>query len=110
MTEKRNNVSRLDTQTDFGVILLKLFEITNNEIYLKSASQIVLGILKYHRYNSSYLEFVDLSDNKLDLTQNIIETKYLFLLIKFLLLYVEVVDNKRSIYNNTILKDIIRDR
>lgn len=77
------NFSRLDTQTDFGVVLVKLYFLTKNEDYLLAAERIGKAVIRHHRKNRGYAGFVKIDSlKKYDIT---IETKFLFLLNKLFL-------------------------
>ncbi len=101
------NTSRLDSQVDFAVILAKLYDLTNQKDYLKASLKIVEGILKLHKFGGGYCEFVNLET--LEKQGLIIETKFLTLLMKVLLLLYEIRQGA-SIYKNTLLTNLIRDR
>jgi len=101
-----NQFSRLDPQTDFAVVLLKLSEITGKKKYHTSAVKTLNGILKYHKLDVGYVDYVNIeTKEKRDF---IIQTKFLSLLLKLFLLTYEI--SKKKIYENDLLKSLIRDR
>jgi len=101
------DTSRLDSQVDFSIVLAKLYELTNNSSYLHASARIIEGILRLHRFNDGYCEFVNLvTKQKSGFT---IEIKFFALLIKALLLHYEL-GRGASIYKNQLLRDLVRDR
>jgi uncharacterized protein YyaL (SSP411 family) len=100
-------ISRLDSQTDFGVMLLRIHELTGEEKYRKAALKIAKGIITHHKHGKGFTEFVDVNTHKQ--FGHVIETKFLFLLLKFFLALVEV-DKGIKIYKTPWLKDMVRDR
>lgn len=100
-------ISRLDSQTDFAIMVLKIYELTKNKKYLTSAKKITEGILHSHKYKKGFAEFVEIKNKSIKGRK--IETKFLFLLIKLLVLMDQVIKGKK-IYKDSKIKDIIRDR
>ena len=103
----RAHVSRLDSQTDFAVVLLKLYSLTRREKYLEDAERVLGGILKYHRFRNGYVEFVDLKTG--EKSGLALETKFLTLLLKLFLLYSEIEEGKDLVHRER-LKNLVRDR
>jgi len=103
----RKKISRLDSQTDFAVVLVKMYELTKEKRYLKAAERIIDGVLKHHKYGKGFAEFVDVENG--NQSGSVIETKFLFLFLKILLL-LHVSRREERIYKDRLLKDIIRDR
>lgn len=103
----RTDISRLDSQTDFAIMVLKVYELTEDVKYLSVAEKIAKGIIEYHKFGKGYVEFVNTETGEQIIKP--IETKYLFLLLKLFLLMYEVKRGKK-IYKDALIKDIIRDR
>ncbi len=103
----KRGVSRLDTHTDLGVVLLKLYEITHHEKYLKAAFTLLRGILNVHRLDRGYAEYVHIATG--EPISPVVETKMLFLLTKFFNLFFTVLHGEH-IFKNRLLQDITRDR
>lgn len=99
--------SRLDSQVDFAVVLLKLYELTGRKEYYDSCFRIVEGVLTKHRFKNGFCEFVDVENGERYGTT--IETKFLTLFIKLPLICYEHLQGRR-IYQNPILASLIRDR
>jgi uncharacterized protein YyaL (SSP411 family) len=105
--EMPGRYARLDPQVDLSVGLFKLSELTGDEKYQKAAIDIIEGILKYHKFEESYVEFVD--TQTLEKKGFEIETKFLALLLKAYLLAFEVQKGKEIFKDEKILS-LIRDR
>ena len=105
---KNKHISRLDSQTDFSVVLLKLWDLTENQTYLTSAKKIIDGIIKYHKFEDGYVEFVNTKTGSHE-NSKVIETKFLSLLIKAFMTMHEC-NNDRKIYKNKLLIELVRDR
>lgn len=103
----RTGISRLDSQTDFAIVLLKIYELTKNRKYLKAAKNITDGTIKHHKYKKGFVEFVNVKTGEKG--GHVIETKFLFLLLKLFILLHET-ENGQKIYKDKLIKDIIRDR
>ncbi len=99
--------SKLDTQTDFGILLFKLYELTEKPRYLTAAYNLLEGVISCHKYNRGYVDYVNTRNGKH--YGYTIETKYLFLLLK---LFVVALNEKKGkpIYKNPLLESLIRDR
>lgn len=106
---KKKGISRLDSQTDFGIVLLKLYELTKKQYIKKAADRILNAVFKYHVVNQNVFEFVNVQDGSLIEPANKIETKMLTLLLKFPLVKYEIT-NKKRIYKDGLLRDLLRDR
>lgn len=100
-------ISRLDSQTDFSALLLKLYLITGKKVYYEAAGKILEGVLDRHRFKNGFVEFVDLGSG--EKSGFVIETKYLALLLKFFLLYSEISEGRANI-KDEMLMHLIRDR
>jgi len=99
--------SRLDSQVDFAIVLLKLHELTGKRGYYDSCFRILDGVLVKHRFENGLCEFVDIkTEEKYGKT---IETKFLTLFIKLPIVCYEALQGKR-IYENPTLANLIRDR
>jgi len=96
---------RLDPQVDFFVMLIKLYQLTDNKYYLNSALKLVEGLCNYHGCNSAFADVLNGEKNKLDYT---VETKFLFLILKVLMF--ECYKNKSRIYKDYNLRLLLRDR
>ncbi len=99
--------SVLDSNVDFCINLLKLYEKTEQEYYHDKAEMIVEGIVKYFKARYGYYWKIDTKQLK-PLTSKI-ETKYLGLLIKLFVVYVEFKRGK-SLFKDSILRNLARDR
>ena len=106
---KRGKTSRLDSQTDFGIILLKLYELTGNEHFKTASEKIFNSIFTYHFSDKGIFEFVNVETGSNVNSSQIIETKMLTLLMKFPLLKLELSKGKK-IFEDKLLRDVLRDR
>ena len=102
-----HRISRLDSQTDFSVVLMKLYELTEDKKYLLATDRILGGILKYHKYKKGFADILDLSSLKPISTA--IEVKFLFLVTKAFLLR-NYIQNGEKIYKNELVRSLVRDR
>ncbi|RLI82886.1 hypothetical protein DRP04_02905 [Archaeoglobales archaeon] len=101
------NLSRLDSQTDFLVFLLKLYGVTQDLRYYVASQSTLEGVMKYHKSDGGYVEYVDiLSKKKINY---LIETKYLSLMLKSFIAHLEVLRGNKII-NNKLLSNLLRDR
>lgn len=66
------NSSWLDTEVDFQNSLIRLYEITKNNKYLKNAKEITKGIVNYHKKKYGYAGSIDIKN------LNVIESEYSF--------------------------------
>ncbi|MEK6862368.1 MAG: hypothetical protein AABY07_10485, partial [Nanoarchaeota archaeon] len=96
---------RLDPQVDFSVVMMKLYQLTENEIYMKKAKKLIDGICKYHIFKSAFVDILDENKNK---KSYIIETKFLFLILKALMF--EEYNNNGRIYKDNTIRLLLRDR
>jgi hypothetical protein len=103
----RTDISRLDSQVDFAVVILKVYELTKDKKYLDAAKNITNGIIKYHKFNKGFIEFVNIKTK--EQKGHKIETKFLFLILKLLIL-MHNIENGKKIYKDKLIKDLIRDR
>lgn len=97
----------LDPQIDFVVNLLKLYQITDDELYWLKAHKILKGILKYHKTNFGYAQKIDIRNKKP--TTRELETKFLGLMLKPFL-YLAAIERGKNIFDDHILKGLMRDR
>lgn len=104
---KTPNMTRLDTLTDFGVMLLKMYEISGDKKYFIGCKKMIEGLVKHSSYCGSYVDIVNTTTLEKDYYK--IETKFLFLLTKLFISF-DQIENKRSIYKDELLKNLIRDR
>ncbi len=88
------NISRLDSQTDFAVILLKLYKECGDRKYLEAAKTLVKSVISQHSYKEAFCEFVNVES--LEKSGFLIESKYIALLLKPLLL-LEGLDDRENI-------------
>lgn len=77
--------SYLDANTDLAVSLKKLAELTNDDRYEAAGSLAVKGILKHHRCRYGYYRDVHCKSGSV--LNPIIETRFVSLLLKTLILY-----------------------
>jgi hypothetical protein len=101
------HLSRLDSQTDFLVFLLKLYDVTNDSKYYTSSLNILQAITKYHKFDEGYVEYVNIPSK--EKVSYVIETKYLSLLLKSFIAHIEVLKGEK-IVNNPLLSNLLRDR
>jgi uncharacterized protein YyaL (SSP411 family) len=103
-------ISRLDSQTDFSIVLLKLYSLTHESKYYEGATKILEGILEKHKFSEGYVEFVDTKTNQK--SGFVIETKFLTLLLKLFLLHIEISESEgaEKIVDDNKLNSLIRDR
>jgi len=94
---------RLDPQVDFFVVLIKLYKLTKKKIYYVKSLKLLNGICKYHNFNSGFVNILDENKNKLSY---IIETKFLFLVLKALMFG----NYKDRIYKDSTIRLLMRDR
>jgi len=105
--ELPKHFSRLDSQVDFAIVLMKLHELTGKKEYYDSCFRILDGILAKHTYKNGLCEFVDVeTEEKYGKT---IETKFLTLFVKLPIVCFEILQGKK-IYENPTLANLIRDR
>jgi rhamnogalacturonyl hydrolase YesR len=99
-------VSDLDSNTDFSVALVKLFELTQEEKYLKKAKESINAIKKYHYDKKRGLVLgVNIDTGKIE--NPIIKTKFNFLFFKAKILE----DAKYRIYDENLkVYEILKDR
>ena len=100
-------VTVLDPQVDFNVDLLKLYEVTNEREYLDKSILGFQGIMKYHKLKYGYAWSIDYKTSKI--IEDKIETKFLGLYIKGLLVLYEVL-NGEKLFENSKLRNLARDR
>ena len=79
------NRSYLDANTDFTVSLAKLAAITQKDHYRETGKKILEGILTYHQGTYGFYRDVDLENGRV--IDSAIETRFVSLLLKALLLY-----------------------
>jgi rhamnogalacturonyl hydrolase YesR len=99
--------AKIDSISDFFVDLVKLYEITKNEIYLECAIQGMRGISTYHQTEISFVKSVDFQNGAVIDCINL--TKYLGGYLKFLN-YLYYVLSGQSALKNSMVWDLIRDR
>lgn len=100
---KNDASTYFDSETDMGVSLLKLYECTNDERYLKSAQRLLDGIMHYHLAQEYPLQ-VDVATGAVT-TKNL-KTKFVALAIKFL----HLAQFPGQIYKNDELFMLAKDR
>tara|TARA_Y100000590_G_scaffold449252_1_gene587091 strand:- start:14677 stop:16071 length:1395 start_codon:yes stop_codon:yes gene_type:complete len=100
-------MTRLDTLTDYGVMLLKVYELTGDKKYFIACKKMISALLKYSSYGKAYVDVIN--TRTLKKKDFMVETKFLFLLTKLFLSF-DLINNNGSIYNNSVFKSLIRDR
>lgn len=105
--QKELRRAKLDPNVDMIVVLLKLYEITRNEEYLRSADMCIDGILKFHRAEHGFVWAVDSESGEFLCTT--IHVKFLALLLKALLL-AQCIAKGDKIYGSEEISMLIRDR
>lgn len=104
---ERKGISRLDSHTDFGVILYRLYQMTANETYKTVADSMLAAVKKYHRYKDGYAEYVDIQSEKP--VRVAVETKMQFLLLK-LFIAKALVEAGENLYKVEETRRLLRDR
>lgn len=96
----------LDNNTDIAVALLKLADITQDEVYRTSALRVVNGIWKYHRdaANNLYVHSVDIRDGRIIRADG--KVKFILLFLKLLIL----VSSDASPIRDEHMWSLLRDR
>lgn len=98
--------SFFDAETDMCAALYKLSELTGNKGYYEAADKCFSGILEFHG-KRDYVLGVDINSGKV--TNDTQRTKFIALFLKLLILKIETIGGK-SIYGNSKLLDLIKDR
>ena len=104
---EHTGVSRLDSHTDFGVILYRLFQLTENKAYKIAADNMLAAVKKYHRYKDGYAEYVHIE--KETPIKTLVETKMQFLLLK-LFIAKDLVESGDNLYKVQETRRLLRDR
>lgn len=107
LQHKDPHLSKLDIQTDFGVVLFKLYQLTKKQRYLSSAQKLIHGVLTHHAFGKGYVDYVDTRDSSQ--LGTIIETKSLFLLLKLFIAAFEH-EEGNPIHKSPLLETLLRDR
>ena len=97
----------LDPNVDFAINLVKLSEKTGHTVYMEKAFEIGKGLIEYFKGPAGYYWRIDTMDGRF--LQATIETKYLGLLLKLFLVLIEA-NNKQTIFENHLLRNLARDR
>ena len=95
---------RFDPQTDFFVDLMRAHQLTGKSIYKTKALKLLDGMCNYHSHKSGFTDILDENKNKLNY---LVETKFLFLILKALM-YESY--EKKKIYKDEKIKSLLRDR
>ncbi|MFC1850795.1 hypothetical protein ACFL27_11430 [candidate division CSSED10-310 bacterium] len=77
--------SFLDSNTDFAVSLRKLAELTNQSRYREAGERALQGIIRHHRGPAGFFRDVHLKTGAV--INDLVETRYVSLLLKALILY-----------------------
>lgn len=104
---KNPDMTRLDTLTDYGVMLLKMYELSGDKKYFNRCKKMIVGLINNSSYSGAYVDIVH--TKTLEKKYFKIETKFLFLLTK-LFITADLIEKNGSIYNNDLFKTLIRDR
>ncbi|MCX6800769.1 MAG: hypothetical protein NTZ73_01110 [Candidatus Diapherotrites archaeon] len=99
-------ISRLDSQTDFLVVLLKLSELSGNKKYARGAAKILEGILGAHSFKNLFVEYYNIKTGKPE--NFVVETKFLFLLLKVFIAIEEMAKGNKI--NSPFMNELLRDR
>ena len=102
--EPNGRASYLDSETDMIVALQKLHDLSGDPIYAEAAQRTFEGILKYHKRTSGYVLSVD--TEKGDVVDGMLKTKFICLLLKVFILFLE----GGSVYRNEDVFKLLRDR
>ena len=76
-------------------------------LFEEFAKNIADGVIKHHKYKEGFVEFVNIKTG--EKKGHVIETKFLFLLLKLFILFHEI-ENGKEVYKDKLIKDLIRDR
>lgn len=99
-----NYLFNLDPQVDFFVNLIKLYDCTNDQFILESATKLAESIIHYFKFGQGFAEI--LLDKQ---PCNVVRTKYLGLLLKLFIAIIGL-KNDISILNNSDLALVCQDR
>lgn len=102
--DKKFKESYFDSETDMLIALHKLAEISGDKKYKIAADRIMEGIIKYHRLPGGYCLMVNTETG--EVTDKFFKVKFITLFLKALILY----DQNKTIYNNPVLFDLLKDR
>jgi len=96
----------IDNETDFSVALMKLYSLTGEKKYKNTATNIVNGVIRFHRIKRGYVRSVDAESG--EIVDYKIETKFTSLFLKPLIAIAS--GNEIDIYKNQMLYNLLRDR
>ena len=106
--EDRRDVALLDPQVDFCVNLLKLGQITGDHTWLDAADDLLGAVLRHHHLPFGFAWAAHAREGKPLHGQ--IETKYLGLFLKLLILHGEVLGGGKRIMEERGLRILATDR
>lgn len=100
----------LDANTDFCMNLIKLYQLTEKNIYLSAAENCLKGIVKYNKSPKGYLLYVNYKNGSpIGLRSFFIKTKFNTLLLKLMLSLIEI-QSGRKIFKDNKFWSLCRDR
>lgn len=105
--DPKYNRGFLDCQTDMSVLLLKLYSLTANDIYLEASKRCIDSVIKYLKRPYGYVEYFNVVNGNADYHSRMY-TKFLTLFIKALILLDSVLSGK-NVYQDDLFV-ISRDR
>ncbi len=98
------NVSYIDANTDLAVTLARLTELTGDGKYLEAGKRALTGVMNHHYCPKGFYRDVDMNTG--EVINDIIETRFVSLLLKALVLYRQEI----LIYSDMRNWSIFRDR
>lgn len=99
--DPKYNRGFLDNQTDMSVLLLKLYSLTKNILYLDAAKRCIDSIIKYLKQPYGYIEYFNVTNGSADYHSRMY-IKFLTLFIKALILLDAALSGK-DIYQDELL-------
>ena len=100
----------LDANTDFGVNLLKLYELSGEKKYLLLADELLTSIFKFNKTTNGYILYVNYeSGEPIGLRSFFVKTKFNTLFLKLVLCMIEVRSGKK-IFKDKLFWSLSRDR
>ena len=99
--DPKYNRGFLDCQTDMSVLLLKLYCLTKNKLYLESAGRCIDSVIRYLKRPSGYIEYFNVSTGSAE-HHSRMYVKFFTLFMKALIL-LDAVLSGRDIYEDELL-------
>ncbi|MBI5050446.1 MAG: hypothetical protein HZC11_06180 [Nitrospirae bacterium] len=99
--DPKYNRGFLDCQTDMSVLLLKLYCLTKNKLYLESAGRCIDSVIRYLKRPSGYIEYFNVSNGSAEYHSRMY-VKFFTLFMKALILLDAVLSGK-DVYQDELL-------